>query len=139
MTRNQMIRAAEALGFQAAPTRTGHLRLTHPSGALVHAAGTPSDVRSYRNTRADLRRELRRHGVMVEERDLSDRPAPRTRAKPSVRRQQEAASRSPRHLLDTFMEVACGVLQGTVSGRPAELRRRVDALGARWELRWLAE
>ncbi len=73
MTRRELLLAAHRLGFEAEPTRGGHVRFRHVSGATVIAASTPGDCRAWLNTRADLRRELRRHGVMVEQRKLAPR------------------------------------------------------------------
>jgi len=53
----QLLRAAEARGWQVELTRRGgHLRLVHPAGGLVVAASTPSDRRALANLRAQLRR-----------------------------------------------------------------------------------
>lgn len=57
----ELTRLAARDGWRVEPTRGGHLRLRHPSGALVHAAGTPSDRRALANTLSTMRRELRRH------------------------------------------------------------------------------
>jgi hypothetical protein len=46
-------------GWAIESTRGGHVRWTHPSGAIVHAASTPSDHRAWRNHLATLRRERR--------------------------------------------------------------------------------
>lgn len=44
-------------GWTVSPTQNGHLRFTHPCGALVHGPSTPSDHRALKNLRATLRRE----------------------------------------------------------------------------------
>jgi len=36
--------------------RGGHLKLTHPNGAIYFTAMSPSDQRAWRNLTADLRR-----------------------------------------------------------------------------------
>jgi predicted RNA binding protein YcfA (HicA-like mRNA interferase family) len=56
----QLVRQAEVAGWQVLRTRSGHWRLTHPSGAIVFAPSTPSCSRSVRNLAADLRRVERR-------------------------------------------------------------------------------
>jgi predicted RNA binding protein YcfA (HicA-like mRNA interferase family) len=53
-------REVEARGWNVAPTRRGHLRLTHPNGGLVFVAGTPSDHRALTNMRAEIKRQERR-------------------------------------------------------------------------------
>ncbi|HMR34491.1 MAG TPA: type II toxin-antitoxin system HicA family toxin [Geminicoccaceae bacterium] len=57
---NELIRTARRLGWRVEPTHGGHLRLKHPSGALVFAGSMPSDRRSLANALATMRRELRR-------------------------------------------------------------------------------
>jgi predicted RNA binding protein YcfA (HicA-like mRNA interferase family) len=53
----QLLRSAAARGWRVELTRRGaHVRLVHPSGAVVVAAGTPSDCRALANLRAQLRR-----------------------------------------------------------------------------------
>jgi hypothetical protein len=73
MTCRELLLEAQPPGFEAEPTRGGHIRFRHVSGALGIAASTPGDCRAWLNTRADLRRELRRHGVMVEQCKLAPR------------------------------------------------------------------
>jgi hypothetical protein len=53
------IRGALARGWTASLTAKGHVQLRHPSGAIVHAAGSPSDYRSVIALRTDLRRAER--------------------------------------------------------------------------------
>jgi predicted RNA binding protein YcfA (HicA-like mRNA interferase family) len=53
----ELTRALLAKGWTLRYLRNGHLRLEHPGG--VHSVvipGTPSDWRSWRNFRADVRR-----------------------------------------------------------------------------------
>lgn len=58
-TRAEILQAIQR-GWTVKLTAKGHVQLRHPSGAIVHAAGSTSDVRSVRALRADLRRaELR--------------------------------------------------------------------------------
>jgi predicted RNA binding protein YcfA (HicA-like mRNA interferase family) len=52
----EVLRQAEARGWRVRPTRGGHWKLTHPSGAIVVAASTPSDARALKNLTANLRR-----------------------------------------------------------------------------------
>jgi predicted RNA binding protein YcfA (HicA-like mRNA interferase family) len=56
----RLLRQASARGWRMQPTRGGHIRLEHPTGALVFAASTPSCPRPVRNLAADLRRVERR-------------------------------------------------------------------------------
>jgi hypothetical protein len=56
----QLLRQARARGWRVTPTRRGHWRLQYRTGALVFAAGSPSDPRSLKNLVADLRRAERR-------------------------------------------------------------------------------
>jgi predicted RNA binding protein YcfA (HicA-like mRNA interferase family) len=58
--RREPIRRAVRDGWSASLTRGGHVRLDHPSGAVVFTGATPSDYRIQRKLAADLRRELRR-------------------------------------------------------------------------------
>jgi predicted RNA binding protein YcfA (HicA-like mRNA interferase family) len=58
--RREPIREAVRAGWLAALARNSHVRLSHPSGAVVIASGTPGDHRVVRDVRADLRRALRR-------------------------------------------------------------------------------
>lgn len=47
---------AEQRGWGVEQTRKGHLKLTHPTGAVVFAASSPSDHRAIKNMEARLRR-----------------------------------------------------------------------------------
>lgn len=59
--RREFIRFAESLGYTVTKSAGGHLRCTHPRVPHpIFAAYTPTCYRSYRNSRADLRRALRR-------------------------------------------------------------------------------
>ena len=52
----RIVRDAEARGWTCDLTRKGHLKLRHPSGAIVIAAWSPSDHRALKNLEARLRR-----------------------------------------------------------------------------------
>jgi hypothetical protein len=126
MTRRELILEARRLGYEAVPTRGGHIRLVHPSGATVTGASTPGDCRSWLNTQADLRRELRRHGVMVEQRKLAPRQE-RPRKPRAV----------PPPAAGSFKPAGTGLLTGTIEGRRAVLELRPDRDGREvWVLRW---
>lgn len=45
-----------------------HRIYRHPSGATVTTSSTPSDPRAAKNAIATARRELRRHGVLLTDR-----------------------------------------------------------------------
>jgi hypothetical protein len=140
MSRKDRLRAeALCLGYTALPTGSGHIRFVHPSGALVTASSTPGDRRSWLNQRADLRRELRRHGVVVEQRALPSR-ADKQKARPLARPTPTPAAPPPPALAGAFHQTGQrGRPAGTVAGRPAflELRRGPD--GVAWlALRWAA-
>jgi predicted RNA binding protein YcfA (HicA-like mRNA interferase family) len=55
----KLLRQASACGWQLSRTRGGHWLLRHPSGAVVVTSGSPSDWRTLRNTRAQMRRAER--------------------------------------------------------------------------------
>ncbi|MFT8522717.1 hypothetical protein [Gluconobacter oxydans] len=59
----QLRRQAAALGWTASRTNGGHLRWPHEMGGLVFRPSTPSDVRSIRNTRAQIKRETSKDEV----------------------------------------------------------------------------
>ena len=50
---------ARQTGWTVQPTRGGHLKLQHPSGAFVFCAGTPGDRRAEANAIAMIRRVTR--------------------------------------------------------------------------------
>ena len=53
----KVIREAERQGWRVEQTKGGHWRFYAPDGVnIVHAAGTPSDRRSFDNTIAQLRK-----------------------------------------------------------------------------------
>lgn len=54
------LEAARRRGWSVEPTRSGHLKLQHPDGALVFSGSTPSCPRAVLNLRAHLRRVERR-------------------------------------------------------------------------------
>jgi predicted RNA binding protein YcfA (HicA-like mRNA interferase family) len=58
--KRECIRKARAEGWVATLTRKSHVRLRHPSGAVVIAAGTPSSRRAGAEMLADLARALKR-------------------------------------------------------------------------------
>jgi predicted RNA binding protein YcfA (HicA-like mRNA interferase family) len=58
--KREHVREAVREGWSASITRGSHVRLMHPSGALVIASGSPSDHRAAHQLCADLRRALRR-------------------------------------------------------------------------------
>ncbi len=60
MTRRELILEARRLSYVVEPAANGHLRFRHAGGAVVVAASTPGDWRSWANTLATLRREARR-------------------------------------------------------------------------------
>lgn len=53
---NDLIKRAQKAGWTAEKTRGSHIRLTSPTGVVVHHASTSGDWRSLRNFRARLRR-----------------------------------------------------------------------------------
>ena len=57
-TQRDFLRCAAEMGWTAEGTPGKHVRLRHRDGALVFVARTPSDVRSFRNNMATLRRAV---------------------------------------------------------------------------------
>jgi hypothetical protein len=55
-----VVAAAIEEGWTVEWTRNNHIRFKHPSGAMVHTSGTPSDHRAVKNLEAQLRRERRK-------------------------------------------------------------------------------
>jgi predicted RNA binding protein YcfA (HicA-like mRNA interferase family) len=55
-----LVELAEQRGWIATPTRSGHIRLTHPNGGIVHIASTPSSRATRRCVVGELRRAERR-------------------------------------------------------------------------------
>jgi hypothetical protein len=55
----KLITYAQARGWTVTKTASGHIRLRHPSGALIYTGSTPSDHRAVRNAAADVRRAER--------------------------------------------------------------------------------
>jgi hypothetical protein len=51
-----VLRDAEHRGWVVTNTRGGHLKLTHPNGAIYFTARTPSDWRAGKNVDRALRR-----------------------------------------------------------------------------------
>jgi predicted RNA binding protein YcfA (HicA-like mRNA interferase family) len=54
-------RLAKERGWALAHTSGGHLRLTHPSGAVVITASSPRSERCIKHTLAAMRRVEREH------------------------------------------------------------------------------
>lgn len=55
----QLKKALEAEGYSVDPTRGGHLKVTHPDkDGVVFMPSTPSDHRSIKNTKAELKRRF---------------------------------------------------------------------------------
>lgn len=52
----KLMRVLVDQGWHCGLTKKGHWRCTSPSGALYFMSQTPSDHRSLKNARADLRR-----------------------------------------------------------------------------------
>jgi hypothetical protein len=128
-----LIDEAAALGYAAEPTAGSHIRFTHPSGALVHAASTPSDRRAWLNTRADLRRELRARGIAVEVRSLPPKEPRKARPTPPP----SAAKPAPAAFAGVFRPTGQhGRLAGTIDGRPALLELRRGPEGQWLAMRW---
>jgi hypothetical protein len=119
---SDLIKVAAALGYSAEPMANGHLAFRHPSGALVHASGTPSDHRALRNAKGDLRRELRIRGVTIA---VEQRPLPSREEKERARKRPVPAAPLPRPLAGSFYPTGQhGVLRGSVEGKPAALELR---------------
>lgn len=58
----QLRKQAAALGWSAGRSNGGHLRWTHESGGIVFSSSTPGDVRSIRNTLAQIKRSTPKGG-----------------------------------------------------------------------------
>ena len=56
----RLVEEARRRGWRVDRTGGDHLRLRHPTGAMIFAASTPSCPRALRNLQADLRRVERR-------------------------------------------------------------------------------
>ena len=52
----KLFKVARERGWTVTRTPRGHFQMRHPNGALVYTGSTPSDGRTLRNVRADLRR-----------------------------------------------------------------------------------
>ena len=52
----RLMREAINQGWTVELTKNGHIKFVAPDGSVVFAASTPSDYRSWRNTRSELRR-----------------------------------------------------------------------------------
>lgn len=52
----RLLTDVEAKGFEVAETRNGHIRVLWQNQCVTIFAGTPSDVRSFRNSLAPLKR-----------------------------------------------------------------------------------
>jgi hypothetical protein len=58
--KREHVREAVREGWAASITKRGHIRLVHPSGAVIFTGSTPSDHRVPVKLAADLRRALRK-------------------------------------------------------------------------------
>lgn len=58
---DQVLAAAREAGCKLKRTRKGHIKIYLPGGGMLVCAGSTSDHRSWKNLRADLRR----NGVAV--------------------------------------------------------------------------
>ena len=86
MTHQDVLARARAAGWRVEHTRGGHLRLDHPEAAFpVFTSSSPSDWRSSRNLRAELRRAL------------PTEPEPERPPKPKRKRRRRAPSRGYSH------------------------------------------
>jgi hypothetical protein len=56
-----VVRYAEELGFKASRTGGGHLKFSRPGYRSVFASYTPSDWRSVKNIKSELRRAVQGH------------------------------------------------------------------------------
>ncbi|MDX6748796.1 hypothetical protein SH611_03145 [Geminicoccaceae bacterium 1502E] len=132
MTRREFVERAEALGYEVCFTAGGHLKLTHPCGALVHASSTPSDCRSWANTEAQLRRELRRHGCEPAPPPAPDpKPKRATRpARPGTPRKASDAAPRPDRLVEITGPDGRRIMRGYLAGRRVQLVRRPAGDGA---------
>lgn len=136
MTRREFIGAAAALGYACEPTRGGHLAFRHPSGAVVTAAGTPSDARSWLNALAQMRRELRARGLLKQptapaESGTSGRQRREVHRPPPARRPEPPDG--PTRLVETIGPDGRRVLTGIVHGLPVTLTAAFEA--GRWTWR----
>ena len=57
-----VVEKALETGWSVEWSKGGHLKLTHPCGALTFVSATPSDPRTVKNAESNLRRLLRVHG-----------------------------------------------------------------------------
>lgn len=53
---DQVVKLAKKRGCKVSRTKNNHWRIELPTGELVFAGSTPSDNRSVKNAKADLRR-----------------------------------------------------------------------------------
>ena len=118
MTTTEFLRRARRDGWQASPTRGGHIRLEHPDAAgPVIAPSTPSDHRAMANAMAEMRRKLRQgQGEQSRNHELDPRPAP----KPAPRPKPEPRDRRP--LVGRAVEQGNRRIVGMVGGIQVELR-----------------
>lgn len=56
-----VVKYAEELGFQATRTGSGHLKFSRAGFRSVFASYTPSDWRSVKNIKSELRRAVQGH------------------------------------------------------------------------------
>jgi hypothetical protein len=55
----KLITYAQARGWTVTKTASGHIRLRHPSGALIYTGSTPPDHRAVLNASSAIRRAER--------------------------------------------------------------------------------
>ena len=130
MTTTEFLRRARRDGWQASPTRGGHIRLEHPDAAgPVIAPSTPSDWRSLANTQAEMRRQLRAgQGDQVDDHQLdhghlgscNHKLDPRPAPKPTPRPKPEPRDRRP--LVGRAIEQGSRRIVGQAGGITVELR-----------------
>lgn len=121
MTTTEFLRRARRDGWQASPTRGGHIRLEHPDAAgPVIAPSTPSDHRAMANAMAEMRRQLRQgQGETSSARaEGSERLGAET--KPTPRPKPEPRDRRP--LVGRAIEQGSRRIIGQVGGITVELR-----------------
>lgn len=124
MTTAEFLRRARRDGWQASPTRGGHVRLEHPDAAgPVIAPSTPSDHRAMANAMAEMRRKLRQgQGDQVDNHQLGScnhkldpRPAPKATPRP------KPEPRDRRPLVGRAIEQGSRRIIGQVGGIQVEL------------------
>lgn len=116
MTTTEFLRRARRDGWQASPTRGGHIRLEHPDAAgPVIAPSTPSDHRGLANTLAEMRRQLR-----AAQGEIRAKSAEVAEAKKKLAPKPEPRDRRP--LVGRAIEQGSRRIVGMVGGIQVELR-----------------